>query len=127
MGGKPWRDANRSSQNQTLFLGFLELSPPGCQAMDLNALIHQLNNVEPETINWRALADCTGPAKPGGSTPETHTTTTVESAAPTWVIEAPLLQRLQAHLGVASLDGQQTVITDILNAALRDWLQARNL
>lgn len=91
--------------------------------MDLDALIHQLNNVEPEAINWRALADCTG----NQNASEAGTPITVEAAAPSWVIEASLLERLQNHLGLPSIDGQQAVITGILNAGLQDWLQARNL
>ena len=91
-------------------------------AMDLDALMQQLNTVEPQAINWRALADSTSarehpsPADPSQEPPS--------ETSPRWVIEASLLDRLQAHLGPLSAEEQRSRISAILQEALDTWLQA---
>lgn len=87
--------------------------------MDLDALIDQLNTVEPKSINWKALADSTS----SGET-ATPSDQPITQAEPTWVIEASRLARLQVHLGPLSAEEQRTRITAILHEALDNWLQA---
>lgn len=98
------------------------LPSPGVQAMDLDALIQQLNTVDSEAIRWQALAESTG------SQPDAAQTTDPQAQEspppPTWVIAAPLLQRLQDHLGLSSPDEEPETITAILENALEAWLQA---
>lgn len=80
--------------------------------MDLDALIEQLNSVDSEAIRWQALAASTGGQAGAGATDQPH-----------WVIDAALLSRLQAHLGLSDPDQERDRITAILNEALESWLQ----
>lgn len=99
--------------------------------MDLDALIEQLNSVDSEAIRWQALAASTG--NQAGASPIEHRPSDPPQGAeagpagatdlPHWVIDAALLARLQAHLGLSDPDQERDRITTILNEALESWLQ----
>ena len=108
------------------------LTTPGPrQAMDLDSLIHQLNNVEPKAINWQALADCSAPppASSGKDGNQAATATSPGSAldqpAAGWPIATDLHDRLCAYLREQTLDAEPAAATRILNEALDTWLRAR--
>ena len=106
-------------------------TPDPRQAMDLDSLIHQLNNVEPKAINWQALADCSAPPPPVSSKEE-HQSATATTPGPAlnqpaagWSLATDLQDRLCAYLQAENLAGDQAAATRILNEALDTWLRAR--
>lgn len=106
-------------------------TPDPRQAMDLDSLIHQLNNVEPKAINWQALADCSAPPSAASSKDgnQAATATSPGSAlnqpSAGWSIATDLQDRLCAYLRAENLAGDQAAATRILNEALDTWLSAR--
>jgi len=88
--------------------------------MDLDALINQLNRVEPEAINWRAMADLSAaPADVAAQDADRAL-----EAAPL-VLEPALLQRLGTWLHDQNQAGDPVAKTRILNQALEAWLIAK--
>ena len=88
--------------------------------MDLDALINQLNRVEPEAINWRAMADLSA-APTDGAAKDGHQ---ARQAAPL-ALEPARLQRLDAWLNDQNLARDPAARTAILNQALEAWLSAQ--
>lgn len=85
--------------------------------MDLDALINQLNRVEPEAINWRAMADLTGTANDASREDIDE-----EPKGSPVALDQVLLRRLDAWLKDQNLAGDPGARTRIVNQALDAWL-----